>query len=209
MEIVLKLLDWPVLLFVCILWIVFRFEKEVRSVLARGGLTLSWGEASLTIAELPEYLDKNFAPLDDTVQTLAERIAGLEKRGARPLVDTIRFPPHLQGFNLKGEGGTIGERIAGVGRFPRLDISVGSGEDVDESAVEEQDDLQDLERKEMVREKMLQALGEEKYRWRSLDRLAVVAGISTAEADALLRGMKEVVRDTGKKGRPLFRLASR
>lgn len=62
---------------------------------------------------------------------------------------------------------------------------------------------------ESARQRMLKALEEGKYRWRSIERLSSVAGITVTQASEILRPMQEVVFSRGKSGRTIVRLSSR
>ncbi|MGE4423441.1 MAG: hypothetical protein AB7D39_14190 [Pseudodesulfovibrio sp.] len=207
MNIILKLLDWPVLLFVGLLLFVRTFREEMRKVIVRGGLTVTWGGATFSIDKLPEQLDENFAPMDDDIQTLEERVARLESGSGMPLVRAVRLASPLRVTPLESPGGFMGESSGAAGFMRAKDDADGEIHleepdlaQVDAGSPEVDDDV--------ARRKMLAALREGKYRWRSLDRLATVAGVSTARADALLRVMPEVVMGAGKQGRPLARLRS-
>ncbi len=57
--------------------------------------------------------------------------------------------------------------------------------------------------------RMLEALGSPDYLWRSVERLAVIAGISEDQAETLLRADREVVLGKGKSQRRIARLKSR
>jgi hypothetical protein len=65
------------------------------------------------------------------------------------------------------------------------------------------------EEEEVAREKMLEALSSDDYLWRSVERLAVIAGISQEQAQRLLRADRRVVLGTGKSQRQIARLKSR
>ncbi|WP_338669927.1 hypothetical protein [Pseudodesulfovibrio methanolicus] len=209
MEILLKLLDWPFLLFVGLVLFVQTFREEMRKVIARGGLTVTWGDATFSIDKLPEQLDENFAPLDDDIRTLEERVARLESGSGVPLVRAVRLAAPLRVAPMESPGGIMGGGSGAAG-FMRAKADA-DGEVRFEGphlaeAVPETPAVDD----EAARQTMLAALGEGKYRWRSLDRLATVAGISTSRADSLLRAMPdEVVMGAGRQGRPLARLRSR
>lgn len=251
MEIVLKLLDWPVLLFVCVLWIVFRFEKEVRSAIDRGGVSISWRGSTLTIGELPDYLDRNFAPLDDEIQTLKERFTGLEEPCSRSLLSTVSLSPKLLGGKVmqrwdgssgggrSGLAATHGAGFADAGegaggadalRRSHDDLAVEdefaveddlvaedglTAEDelaVEEAlaaeegpAAEEPDDAPPVDRDQEAIQKMLDELAKGKYGWRTLDRLALVAGVRLEKARELLDGTGKVEMEPGIKGQRLVR----
>jgi len=80
MELILKLLDWPFLLFVGLGIILVKFKPEVQKLLARGGITLTWGDKSFAISDLPEQLNETFATVTDDIQDLKARVEQLEKQ---------------------------------------------------------------------------------------------------------------------------------
>ena len=55
-------------------------------------------------------------------------------------------------------------------------------------------------------ERMIEALGEEDWTWRSIERLAIIGGVSEDEALAILRRDANVVFGKGKNGRRIARL---
>jgi hypothetical protein len=67
----------------------------------------------------------------------------------------------------------------------------------------------DAAEQDVARGKMLEALDSPDYLWRSLERLAVIAGISEDQAEKLLRGDRRVVLGRGKSQRKIARLKSR
>lgn len=62
---------------------------------------------------------------------------------------------------------------------------------------------------ESARQRMLSALENEKFRWRSIERLSSISGITVAQASEILRPMQEVVFSRGKSKRTIVRLSSR
>lgn len=60
-----------------------------------------------------------------------------------------------------------------------------------------------------ARETMLDALSSGDYLWRSIERLAVIAGVSEDQALAMLRADRQVVLGMGKSQRQIARLKSR
>lgn len=62
---------------------------------------------------------------------------------------------------------------------------------------------------ESARQRLLVALEESRYRWRSIERLSSIAGISVAQASEILIPMQEVVFSRGKSGRTIVRLSSK
>jgi len=65
------------------------------------------------------------------------------------------------------------------------------------------------EQREMAKKRMKEALVTGEYLWRSLDRLAIIGGISESQALDVLRTDSEVVLSIDKSGRRIARLASR
>ncbi len=65
------------------------------------------------------------------------------------------------------------------------------------------------DQREMAKKRMKEALVTGEYLWRSLDRLAIIGGISESQALDVLRTDSEVVLSIDKSGRRIARLASR
>lgn len=65
------------------------------------------------------------------------------------------------------------------------------------------------EQRDMAKKRMKEALTTGEYLWRSLERLAIIGGISESQALELLRTDPEVVLSRAKSGRPIARLAAR
>ncbi|MCP4992600.1 MAG: hypothetical protein GY934_02260 [Gammaproteobacteria bacterium] len=159
-QLALKLLDWPFLLFTGIGTLIFIFKTEFSKIISHGGITLTWGDKSFEISELPEQLNENFAPVSDDIEELKARIKILEEaRG-----------------------------------------------DAHPSEPKEQ---LDADQTESAKKRMLEALTHGNYRWRSIERLASIANISTKQAEDILRPLDEVVFSVGKSGRTIARLYSR
>lgn len=79
MDIILKLLDWPFLFFVGAGLLIYTFKAELGKVIARGGITLNWGDKSFEISELPEQLNESFAPVADDIEEMKKRLSVLEE----------------------------------------------------------------------------------------------------------------------------------
>lgn len=65
------------------------------------------------------------------------------------------------------------------------------------------------EQRESAKQRMKEALTTGHYLWRSIERLAIVGGISESQALDILRADSGVVLSTAKSGRQIARLASR
>lgn len=150
-----KFLDWPFLAFVLLLIAIFVLRKPLSNALSRGLITLTWGEKSFTISELPEQLNENFAPVTDDIEEIRSRLEKIEQA------------------------------------LPALHENIIPGDDA------------------AARERMLNALGDGQYRWRSIERLASIGGVEREKAGDILRSLDEVVFSTGKSGRTIARLSNR
>ncbi len=53
-EILLKILDWPFLLFLGAGLLIYSFKDEFGKILSRGVINLTWGNKSFEISELPD-----------------------------------------------------------------------------------------------------------------------------------------------------------
>jgi predicted nuclease with TOPRIM domain len=164
MEIVLKLLDWPFLLFVFLFLFVLLFRRQLEGVLGRGDITISWGEGrSIRLRELSESLDEELDPIRDEVEALKKAVDSLQSKVQMP--QSERLEPKLE-----------------------------------KTADQE---------KEVALRRMKEALTSGKWRWRSIDRLAVIGGVSESEAMDILRNDPDVIFSIGKSGRTIARLKSR
>src|SRR6266404_3330161 len=73
LDITLKLLDWPFLLLVVVLVIVFLFRRQLTALFNRGDILISWGEGrSIRLRELADKIDQEIDPLRDDVEALKE-----------------------------------------------------------------------------------------------------------------------------------------
>ena len=82
-----KLLEWPFLLFVALMSFWYLFRKEIRAILGRGDILLSWGDRSIHLRELSKSLDEELDPIRDDIEELRLSAAKNMPPGA---VDTSR-----------------------------------------------------------------------------------------------------------------------
>jgi hypothetical protein len=156
----LKLLDWPFLLIAGAAALVYIYRVPLGNVIARGGVSIKWGDKSFSISELPEELNESFAPVTDDIEDLKQRVSELEARAPRK--PSAKSRP--------------------------ADIESSKGD---------------------AQRRMLEALEQGQYRWRSIERLANVGAVSDEEAESILRPLDEVVFSRGKSGRTIARLKTR
>ena len=77
-----KLLEWPFLLFVALVSFWCLFGKELRAILCRGDILLSWGDRSIHLRELSKSLDEELDPIRDDVEELQRSAAEKVPQGA-------------------------------------------------------------------------------------------------------------------------------
>jgi hypothetical protein len=164
-EVLLKLLDWPVLGFVLLLVLGVLFRKPLGRALSRGDVVISWGEnRSITLGQLSGSLSEELDPLRDELEAVKAAVAELERRAAPPAGPPLEPPAE---------------------------------------AVLTPDQAR------AAADRMRQALTSGNYVWRSIERLAVIAGVPESTALDMLRADPEVVLSMGKSQRQIARLASR
>jgi hypothetical protein len=159
--VLLKLLDWPFLLFLGFVLFTIFFYGDIAKLFNRGDISLSWGDRSIRLRELSDNLDKEFDPIREEIEAIKEMLQSRDKtpesQQIKPLVTN----------NLSSE------------------------------------------QLENARRRIQEALRSGKYRWRSIERLAVIGGISESQTLDILRSDPEVIFSMGKSGRQIARLKSR
>jgi hypothetical protein len=161
LEIVLKLLDWPFLLFISLLILAYVFRVQLKALLTRGDISISWGEGrTIRLRDLKDQIDQKLDEVKEEVDELQQ-----------------------------------GKTKATASQNPPVIGNVGSLSD---------------EEKAKALQRMKDALADEKFRWRSISRLAAIAGISESDATAILRDDPKAIKlSVGESGRRIARLTSR
>lgn len=166
-QIIIKLLDWPFLLFIILCLFLILFLRQLRGILDRGDITISWGEnRTIRITDLSKSLDEELDPIRDEIEAIKKAVEYLESKAQVP----------------------IQERI--------VPIQDEKHQESDSKKVEAQ-------------KRMLEALGSEKFHWRSIERLAVIGGVSEDEALDILRSDPRVVLSVGKSRRRIASLKTK
>jgi len=161
-EFIIKFLEWPFLLFVFLLVLIFIFRHQIRTILGRGDITISWGEGrSIKLHDISDHLDQELDQIREDIQLLKETLHTLQK--GTPSYDEK----------------TVVAKV-----------------------------LSEQERHDAAK-RMIEALKDGKWRWRTLERISIIAGITESEAIKILRGNYEVVLGQDKSGNHIARLRSR
>jgi hypothetical protein len=178
-----KLLDWPFLLFIVLLGVLIAFQKEFRALLARRDISIKWGDHEIKLRDLSASIDKELDPIRDDLEGLRES----------PVV----FPPGLTSQLIN----------ASVRRA--IDMSDASAESSGSGTAQLVSGVTKEQRTSAIRNRLRAALQNSQFRWRSVERLAVTAGISESAVVDFLRGDPEVRLSVGKSGRQIAGLRNR
>ena len=161
-EFIIKFLDWPFLLFVILLVLIIIFRHQIRTILGRGDITISWGEGrSIKLHDISDHLDQELDQIREDMQLLKETLHNMQ-----------------------------------------------SGAPVHDDKIVVAKVLSEQERHDAAK-RMVEALEDGKWRWRTIERLSIIAGTTESEAIKILRGNHEVVLGQDKSGNHIARLRSR
>jgi hypothetical protein len=70
-----KLLEAPVLIVVVLIGFAVWLRKEIRSMLSRKSISISWGDGSIQLTDLSENLDKELEPIRDEIEGLKRALS--------------------------------------------------------------------------------------------------------------------------------------
>jgi len=161
-DLIIKFLEWPFLLFVFLFVLIIIFRRQIRTVLGREDITISWGEGrSIKLRDISDHLDQELDQIREDIQVLKETLHNLQKG--------------TSSYDEK----TVVSKV-----------------------------LSEQERHDAAK-RMIEALEDAKWRWRTLERLSIIAGITESEAIKILRGNHEVFLGQDKSGNHMARLRSR
>ncbi len=157
-----RLLDWPFLLFVLLIFGAVYFRKEFKTLLGRGDITISWGEGrSIRLHDISEHLDKEMDQIRDELEIVKEAVHKFHSTSKDYVAEQHRTE------NMSQE-----------------------------------------ERNEALNQ-MKDSLKHGRWRWRTLERLAIISGITEKEALTILRGDPEVDLEQDKKSNYIAKIKHR
>ena len=157
-----RLLDWPFLLFIVLLLGAVYFRQELRTLLSRGDITISWGEGrSIRLHDISEHLDKEMDQIRDELDILKEEVHKFHSSSSDYVAEQYRA-----------------ENISQPERDEALSL-------------------------------MKNSLRHGKWRWRTLERLAIMSGITEQEALVILQGDPEVELGQDKKSHFIAKIKHR
>ena len=163
-QVALKLLDWPFLVFVVLIVFIWCFREQLCALLSRENIMIKWGDKSILLRDLPKKIEQDIDSKFDSIE---------------PEQD---FPT-----------GKIQEFLSKKRKDMREFVV-----DLPKPHAPTADPL----------DRMHEALMSPAFRWRTLARLATIAGISESEARQLLTSLG-VEFDVNRSGQAIVKLKSR
>ncbi len=177
------LVDWPLLLSAVLVVAIFIFREPLKQLLRSGGITVVLGGGRITIGEAVQDID------DSLKESFKESLDDF-----RTSMEEIRKAEHKIEI-LEAAVAELQSKAEGV---PSVSIEPPQPEPTAPQA------------RERLWRTLEGSLNDARYRWRSTDRLAVIAGVSQDEVREILREHTDEVRiSRGKSGREIAGLRSR
>jgi hypothetical protein len=165
-DVILKLLDWPFLLFLVAIIMFVLFRTQLGRLFSAGDIQITWGNTTIKLNQLSDRISREIDPAEDEIEAIKVKIERLEARLSSPGV-----PEHASVEELKPS------EVVSNDTNPTRRIH--------------------------------EALSSGKYLWRSVERLAVIGGVSEIDTIAILRADPDVVLSKGKSGKSIARLKVR
>jgi hypothetical protein len=221
-----KLLDWPFLLFIVCLIVIFKGGKKIADLFDRRKVEVEVAGSRLSIGDAVQELDleakqasddfrKNQQMIDiinsrlDILEMYCDRLKSTSvKLAEKSGLKTADLPIEDEGFMtvLTGLGKSQGTRILGLARsFEPRPISPTRTDTTDQPPSNGE---AAQKRQDVIFRRMIAALSNSKFKWRTIERLAIEAGISEAEANDILAAHhpNDVVLSKSKTGKTIARL---
>ena len=102
-HVLLKLLDWPFLLFLILCAVLVLFRQQLAALFSRGDISISWGEGrSIELRQLSNHLDEELDPLRDEIECLKQGVAELQAQAGVPDENCI-VPSATQALSAEEE----------------------------------------------------------------------------------------------------------
>ncbi len=83
-HVLLKLLDWPFLLFLLVLIFFYVNRKKITALFDKPNIKFTWGDRSIELSELGDNLDQDIDPIRERVEALEEQLSSILKNGSKP-----------------------------------------------------------------------------------------------------------------------------
>jgi hypothetical protein len=196
-----KFLDWPFIAFVGVALFVLLFFDPLAALLSRRNMRINWGkDNSIVIGDLSNELDKAVAPILERIDALEEALHKLQAesersswRNSSPLLaySKLASTPEDKIPQEKTEASLL-EEVKAAERTPNPAELWSTAES-----------------RKHAEKRVREALSDPKWVWRTVERLAVLAGISEGEVLDICRSQDDIVLGRAKNGQAVARLRSR
>ncbi|EKA7375356.1 hypothetical protein OL330_004662 [Vibrio parahaemolyticus] len=108
-QLLLKLLDWPFLMFVIVMVLIYLLKEQIKGLVDRSNLKITWGDRSIELNELADSVDQDIDPLKERLDELETQLEKLAKNVHKPRVDTPR--------RINVDGAKVAEAVTNNSRY--------------------------------------------------------------------------------------------
>lgn len=91
-QVLLKMLDWPFLLFSTAAIFFCIYRGQIRALIGKPSIKISWGDRSIELTELGDKLDQDIDPIREKLELLEEQVALLVKGKSDDVVSAPEEP---------------------------------------------------------------------------------------------------------------------
>ncbi|SFG48778.1 hypothetical protein [Neptunomonas qingdaonensis] len=109
-QLVLKLIDWPFLLFIIVVFLIFLMKDQLKGLVDRSNVKITWGDRSIELNELADNVDQDIDPIKERIDLIEEKLAKITtddvpieqvNSGPEPTADDIDKVLHVGLANPK------------------------------------------------------------------------------------------------------------
>lgn len=91
-QVLLKMLDWPFLLFSTATIFFYIYRLQIRALIGKPSIKISWGDRSIELTELGDKLDQDIDPIREKLVLLEEQVGLLMKGKPEDLISESDAP---------------------------------------------------------------------------------------------------------------------
>lgn len=192
-----KLLDWPVLLFILALILLYRSGSSIDQLFKSRKIEVFVGGNKLSIGDAVEALDEETKQAFDDFRKNREELDLIQSR-----LETLEVAiGNSHEVAAAAKAAAPNERSASAENEPP--VAQQPSEAMPRAAAEPN-------REDKTIKRLRAALADSRFRWRSVERLAIEAGVTEREAHRILSdNPDQFILGKGKSGRTIARLPDR
>lgn len=91
-QILLKMLDWPFLFFVVMVILIFMTKDQIKGLVDRSNIKITWGDRSIELSELSDNVDQDLDPIKERLDFLEEKFQSMCSAESTESVEEIKQP---------------------------------------------------------------------------------------------------------------------